>query len=96
MLPNASSSPHGPLPREGVRITQNEPGKVIFISVIGSWLHLDLPCSTHILFRQSFILTILFQMASLDPSSETERSKLNAIEEVFDLYHDSGDELNTE
>lgn len=34
-------------------------------------------------------------MAS-DPSSETERSKLNAIEEVFDLYHDSGDELNTE
>ena len=27
---------------------------------------------------------------------ETESSENNAVEEVFELYHDSGDELNTE
>lgn len=32
-------------------------------------------------------------------AKETERSeslRLNAIEEVFEFYHDSGDEMNTE
>lgn len=29
-------------------------------------------------------------------SKETERLEKNAIEEVFEFYHDSGDELNTE
>lgn len=27
---------------------------------------------------------------------ETEKSEHNAVEEVFEFYHDSGDELNTE
>lgn len=34
-------------------------------------------------------------MASSNPK-EAEKSENNAIEEVFELYHDSDDELNTE
>ena len=42
----------------------------------------------------TFTRPSLCKMTS-DPK-ETERLEHNAVEEVFEFYHDSGDELNTE
>lgn len=35
-------------------------------------------------------------MSTASDPKEAERLEHNAVEEVFELYHDSGDELNTE